>query len=89
LYNEFWHTFCDEFLESSKSYLYATKDKETDEVISEPEPNEKKETQLLLLLALKSYLKMLHPFIPFITERIWQEMPKEEGDHESLLYTMW
>ncbi len=77
LYNEFWHTYCDVYLESSKDY------------VKEGTEEEKKETGRVLLYALKTYLKMLHPFIPFITERIWKEVPKEEGDHESLMYTSW
>jgi len=42
-----------------------------------------------MLKTLKIYLKFLHPFIPFLTERIWQEVPKEKRDHEFLMYSSW
>jgi len=87
IHNEFWHTFCDVFLEESKPYVYTQKDRETGEIISEPDKLEKKETQKVLLFALKTYLKLMHPFIPFVTERIWKEIPKEQGDHETLMYS--
>ncbi|MCM8760436.1 MAG: valine--tRNA ligase, partial [Candidatus Omnitrophica bacterium] len=60
LYDFFWHTFCDWYLEISKVYQ---KDKE----------GYFKEKVLPILFYVHiSLLKMLHPFIPFITERIWQ-----------------
>ncbi|MCA9381593.1 valine--tRNA ligase, partial [Candidatus Dojkabacteria bacterium] len=89
LYQNFWHEFADIHVEALKPFIYTFKDKETGEIISEPNPAEKREAQKVLLFALKTYLKMLHPFIPFVTEAIWQAVPKQEGDYESLLYTKW
>ncbi len=89
LYDEFWHTFCDIQLENSKKFIYTQKDKETGIVLSQPDIEEKEETQRVLLYTLKNYLKMLHPFIPFITQRIWDELPKEAGDHKVLMYSCW
>lgn len=89
LYQAFWHEFADIHIEAVKPLIYTFKDKETGEIKSEPTKEEKEEAQRVLLYALKSYLKMLHPFMPFFSERIWRELPKEEGDHESLLYTRW
>jgi valyl-tRNA synthetase len=89
LTNEFWHTFCDIHLETAKVHIYPQRNPETKEIISEPTTEEKDETAVVLKLALKTYLKMMHPFIPFITERLWKELPKEEGDHETLMYTRW
>ena len=80
LYDNFWHTFCDIQIEQSKSVLNA-ESKSSDE--------EKAETISVLVFALKEYLKMLHPFIPFITETIWKEMPKIKTDHKSLMYSSW
>ncbi len=87
--NEFWHTFCDECIEEAKPHIYDQKDKETKEVISSPDLEEKQETQLVLMFALKEYLKMLHPFIPFITEEIWQAYPKMDGESETIMYACW
>jgi len=88
LYNEFWKKFCDELIELSKKHTNPVRDSNK-QIISEPNPEEKNEMKNVLIYALKEYTKMLHPFIPFITEKIWQEMPKVEGDFRSLMYTKW
>ncbi len=75
LYQEFWHTFCDKYIEESKVHLL--------------NQSERMEVQSTLLYTLKEFIKMLHPFIPFITEKIWQEVPKNNYDHKSLMYTTW
>lgn len=89
LLTHFWHVFCDICIEEAKPHIYTIKDKETGEIKSQPEENEKEETKKVLLTAIKLYMKMFHPFIPFITERLWKEVPKTEGDFESLMYTKW
>lgn len=89
LYNEFWHSFCDIHIEESKPHTWIKKDKETGEIISQPEVEERRETQGVLLYALREYMKMLHPFIPFITEEIWAHMPKLEEDSKSIMYQEW
>ncbi len=89
LYESFWHTFCDIYLEEAKKHLYAQKNKETGEILSEPDEASKIEIQQILMYTLKEYLKMLHPFIPFITQRIWNEVPKTDEEHECLMYTGW
>lgn len=70
LYASFWHEFCDIYIEKTKSRVW--KDKETGEYKSTPES--RLTAQSILYYSLKSYLKMLHPFIPFITEEIWQHL---------------
>jgi len=52
IYQFFWHTFCDKYLEMSKE--------------------RREEAQTTLLSVLETSLKLLHPFMPFITEQIWQ-----------------
>ncbi|MGI6595143.1 MAG: valine--tRNA ligase [Elusimicrobia bacterium] len=60
LYDFFWHIFCDWYLEISKIY-------------SDYEEKYFKEKALPVLFYVHiSLLKMLHPFIPFITEKLWQ-----------------
>lgn len=61
LYDFFWHEFCDEYLEASKIHLLDKKLKGS--------------TQNSLLYILTETLKLLHPFMPFITEEIWNYMP--------------
>ncbi len=89
IYSSFWHDFCDIDLESYKPRLY-TKDKEgniinqTDEAIKS-----RMDAQITLAIALKEYLKLMHPFIPFITETIWQKLPENLKDHKSIMYSSW
>ena len=66
-YHFFWHRFCDWYLEISKIYL--------------KNPEYRKITQKILLEVLKTSLKLLHPFIPFITEEVWQYLPEKETEH--------
>lgn len=89
LFENFWHVFCDVCLEEAKPHVYTRKDKETGAIISEPDPEAKVETQKMLIWALISYLKMLHPFIPFITEEIWQNIKPEGEKITSLVYSNW
>ncbi len=56
LYEFFWHTFCDWYLEFSKRRM------------REKEPS----TLYTLHIIFRNYLKLLHPIMPFLTEEIWQ-----------------
>ncbi|EKD56615.1 MAG: valyl-tRNA synthetase [uncultured bacterium] len=60
LYDFFWHDFCDKYLEESKMQLEDAKLKQN--------------TQHILLYTLVINLKLLHPFMPFITEEIYQNL---------------
>ena len=63
LYHYFWHRFADVIIEESKSTLYG-------------EDNlKKKESEWVLFHILTNSLKLLHPFMPFITEEIWSSIP--------------
>ena len=62
IYHYAWHRFADVILEESKK------------IIQEGSPEDKKSRQQFLLLALTTILKILHPFMPFITEEIWTDM---------------
>jgi valyl-tRNA synthetase len=69
LYQFIWHEFCDWYLELIKPYLYQDKDLKL-----------KRLTQKTLLEVLDAVLKLLHPFMPFVTEEIWQQLPLEKRD---------
>ncbi|MSU54494.1 MAG: valine--tRNA ligase [Candidatus Staskawiczbacteria bacterium] len=73
MYHYFWHTFCDKIIEESKSAL------------ASPEPSVKAGTQYMLLEILSTSLKLMHPFMPFITEEIWQQM----GNKSLLMIEEW
>ncbi len=62
LYHYFWHTFADKIIEESKK------------VLSGGDETAKTSVQWTLFHILKTTLKMLHPFMPYVTEEIWKEM---------------
>ena len=64
LYHFFWHKFCDIYIEESKSQIASSKSQK-----------EKEKTQKVLVYVLFNFLKLLHPFMPFITEEIYQRLP--------------
>jgi valyl-tRNA synthetase len=70
LYQFIWHEFCDWYLELIKPYLYQNEDKKRKALAQET-----------LLKVLDDTLRLLHPFMPFITEEIWQQLPlKKESE---------
>ncbi len=66
IYNFLWEDYCDWYIEMVKTRLYGE------------EGVNKKTAQTVLLRVLKEILKLLHPFMPFITEEIWQHLPETE-----------
>jgi len=64
-YQFVWHEFCDWYLELIKPVLYQDQD-----------PQRKALTQRNLLHVLSATLRLLHPFMPFITEEVWQNLPQ-------------
>ena len=63
VYEFFWNDFCDWYIEASKLSLYSDNNEEKDRGIS------------ILIHVLNDSLKILHPFLPFITEEIFQKLP--------------
>ncbi len=89
LYQNFWHEFCDIYLEAVKPRLY-TKDKEGNEINNSTEAlKSMKSAKFTLVKCLKQYLKLMHPIVPFITERIWKELPKGTNESETIMYASW
>lgn len=66
IYHYIWHTFADIIIEGSKSALNGQ-----DEAL-------KKSKQYTLYQILTTSLKLLHPFMPFVTEEIWTSLPQKE-----------
>ncbi len=66
LYHYTWHTFADIIIEESK-----TKIKEGGK--------EAENTKNMLIFLLREQLKLLHPFMPFITEKIWSMLPDSKN----------
>ena len=73
LYHYIWHTFADDIIESCKADL------ESDDV------NHRLSAQYTLYEILTTCLRLLHPFMPFITEEIWQSLPHHNKEHGTML----
>ncbi len=64
LYHFVWHQFCDWYVEMVKPFLYQDQDRKRKAV-----------SKKTLLEVLDGILRLLHPFMPFVTEEIWQKLP--------------
>ncbi len=74
LYNFIWDDFCDWYIEMAKLPLYGE------------DETAKKMTRSVLAHVLDQTLRLLHPFMPFITEEIWQHLPHKG---ESITVSQW
>jgi valyl-tRNA synthetase len=68
VYNYFYDELCDVFIENSKA------------IISDGNPEERKSAMDTLYTALEGALRMIHPFMPFLSEELWQRLPRRPGD---------
>ena len=74
VYDYVWDTYCDWYIELTKARLYS-------------EDGGRKDTAIAVLVyVLDQVLRLLHPFMPFITEEIWQSIPHEG---EALIVAQW
>ena len=72
LHNFFWNEFCDWYIEFSKASL-------------KEEGGARLQTQRNLVYVLDNALRLLHPAMPFVTEAIWENVPKAEGEEAAAL----
>ncbi|KRM93661.1 valyl-tRNA synthetase [Lentilactobacillus senioris DSM 24302 = JCM 17472] len=63
LYDFIWNDFCDWYIEMSKATLQSD------------DEQQKKNTQNILAYVLDQTLRLLHPIMPFVTEKVWLSMP--------------
>ena len=66
IYSFFWNEFCDWYIESTKPRLNR-------------EGRSRIVAQNVLVRTLDASLRMLHPFMPYITEELWQSLPGSDG----------
>ncbi len=74
IYEFLWGEYCDWYIEASKVALYGDDERA------------KERTRHVLVYVLERTLRLLHPFMPFVTEEIWQHLPYEG---ESLMIAPW
>ena len=71
VYELIWNEYCDWYIEIVKGRLYG--EDEEDKAVA----------RYVLVRVLKDMLRMLHPFMPYITEEIWGYLPKEAASEEN------
>jgi len=74
LYGFIWDDFCDWYIEMAKIVLYGDREEE------------KMTTKSVLVHVLDHVLRLLHPFMPFVTEEIWQHLPHVDN---SIMLANW
>ncbi len=67
LYDFVWNDFCDWYIELTKPVLYGEDEKKRNDTVS------------VLTFVLGEILKLLHPFVPFVTEKIYKSLPNSCG----------
>ena len=78
IYDFIWDTYCDWYIEMTKARLQGE------------DSAAKEQAQRVLCYVLTETLKLLHPFMPFLTEEIWQALPHEAGnDVKFLMLQKW
>ena len=77
LYSFVWNEFCDWYVEVAKLAL------------REEATRQKEAAQQVLRFVLESILRLLHPFMPFITDEIWQRMPGPQPADPSIMRAPW
>ena len=68
VYSFFWNDFCDWYIEASKEKLLRGTDREKDIQVS------------IIMDILETSMRLMHPFLSFITEEIYQKLPNHKGD---------
>ncbi len=77
LYEFLWNEYCDWYIEAAKVRLY------------DGTPEEAQATRQVLAHVLEQSLRLLHPFMPFVTEAIWQNLPGMAEEETALMLAYW
>ncbi|MEZ4195326.1 MAG: valine--tRNA ligase [Candidatus Paceibacterota bacterium] len=76
-YHFIWHELADVILEESK------------DILTSDDATARASRQAVLMECLTTSLKMMHPFMPYVTETIWQELPKVKRKTDILMVAKW
>jgi valyl-tRNA synthetase len=79
-YRFFWNDLCDWYLELAKPILRAKPDSKF------PRPDEVAETRETLAYVLEGSLRLMHPLMPFLSEELWQRVPKPAARKASVAF---
>jgi len=77
LYEFLWNEYCDWYIEAAKVRLYSGTEAEA------------QQTRQVLAHVLEQSLRLLHPYMPYVTETIWQNFPQMGGTSRGLMVSRW
>ncbi len=77
LYDFVWSELCDWYIELAKARLYGDG------------PAARRVAQQTLWQVMEGTMRLLHPFMPFLSEDVWQRLPRRRGDRETLALAPW
>ncbi len=89
LYRFFWSEYCDWYVEATKAVLQAPDDPANPRIAAR-----KQNTLAVMDFVLSNTLRLFHPFLPFITEELWQgmgfngDLPKDQGG-DTIMFAPW
>jgi valyl-tRNA synthetase len=75
IYQFAWHEFADLYIETSKNQLKAKENQQN--------------TKIVLAYVLATIVKLLHPFMPFVTEEIWSKLSEDRTAKNLLIVARW
>jgi valyl-tRNA synthetase len=78
-YHFIWNELCDWYIEFAKAAFQR----------EDVDAAAKTKVQGALVIALETAMRLLHPFMPFLTEEIWQQLPKTSGAPQSIMITLY
>jgi valyl-tRNA synthetase len=78
VYHFIWNDICDWYIELAKARLQ-----------NPSKAAERWKIQGALVTALEAAMRLLHPFMPFLTEELWQQLPKAQGSPQSIMITLY
>ena len=78
IYHFVWDELCDWYIELAKPAL-----------VGKDGPVARRAAQSTLATVLEQVLRLLHPFAPFVTEEIWQKLPRPSGQPDSIMITVY
>jgi len=78
VYHFIWNEICDWYIELAKARLQ-----------DPARAGERWKIQGTLVTALDAAMRLLHPFMPFLTEELWQKLPKPQGAPQSIMITLY
>ncbi|CDF37740.1 unnamed protein product [Chondrus crispus] len=77
IYQFLWDEFADWYVEASKTRLYGN-----DRIAA-------KESRATLVYVMDTCLRLLHPFMPYVTETLWHRFPRDKAAEQSLMTAAW